>query len=380
VTDELTSAGLLQLAIALVEIPTAPDTPGGELLAARRVARFLEGTGLEVDIQPVGEGHANLVARLRGAGVAPPLVFSGHLDTVPVGPDAWSVAPLGGEVRGGRLYGRGAADMKGAIAAMAVVLRDLALTGTTPAGDIVLALTAGEEVDSCGAHALVASGLIEDAGMLVVGEMTGLDVGCAHKGLLWLSLETQGRRGHGSLIGRDANAISRLVDLVHRVERLDGLVGGEHELLGHGSVSVNQIDGGDAPNVVPATATAVLDIRTLPHHDHGAVLRALREHSDGASVSVLREGRPVATAPTAPLVEAAVAAVTEALGRPAVVRGLPYLTDASVFVAGRELPTIILGPGLESEAHAVDESVEVAALEHAAQIYRSITQRLMTDC
>jgi succinyl-diaminopimelate desuccinylase len=367
---------ILDLAVALVRTPTA-NPPGDELRAAEIVARLMADTTAVVRIQPVGDGRGNLVVRVRGAGGRPTLVFCGHLDTVPIGPDAWSVPPLGGEVRGGRLFGRGSADMKGAIAAMAVVVRDLARSSVAPQGDVVLALTAGEEVDSCGARQLVEAGLIDDAGMLVIGEMTGLDVGCAHKGLLWLNVETTGRRGHGSIVGADANAVAGLVRWLSQRDPLDRFVSGEHPVLGRGSVSVNQIVGGDAPNVVPAHARAVLDVRTLPDHDHEVVLSELRGENRSAAISVLREGRPVSTEPDHWLVTAAVDAATEVLNRPPAVRGLPYLTDASVLVEGQRLPTVVLGPGEEAQAHGVDESVAVDALVNAARIYRGIADRLL---
>lgn len=367
---------IVDLAIALIRTNTA-NPPGDELRAAELVAGFLAETKIVVRIQSVGDGRANLVARLRGAGNRPALVFCGHLDTVPIGPDAWSVLPLGGEVHGGRLFGRGSADMKGAIAAMAIALRDVARSGVAPQGDIVLALTAGEEVDSCGARRLVSTRLLDDAGMLVIGEMTGLDVGCAHKGLLWLDVETAGHRGHGSVVPNDANAIAGLVKWLSRREPLDQFVAGEHPVLGRATVSINQIVGGDAPNVVPAHARAVLDVRTLPDHDHERLLSDLRGEDHSAVISVLREGRPVVTDPQHALVTAAVDAVTEVLSRPPAVRGLPYLTDASVLVEGRRLPTVFLGPGEEAHAHAVDESVAVGALMDAARIYRRIADRLM---
>lgn len=366
----------VDLAAALVRCATAYP-PGDELCAAEVVARFLDVPGVEVELQPLDERRANLVARLRGSGQRPSLVFCGHLDTVPVGPGAWSSDALGGEVRDGRLWGRGSADMKGAIAAMAVALRELAASGQVPRGDVVLALTAGEETDSCGARLMAESGIVDDAGMMVVGEMTGLDVGCAHKGLLWVQVETTGQRGHGSVVGREGNAIAALMAWLHPLESLDALVSGEHLLLGRGSVSVNQIDGGDAPNVVPGAARAVLDVRTLPVHDHAGILRALGERGDAATLSVLREGTPVATDPGHPLVRACADAVREELGRPAVVKGLPYLTDASVFVEALDIPVVILGPGQEAQAHGVDESVAVAALEQATRIYRAIAQRLL---
>jgi succinyl-diaminopimelate desuccinylase len=367
----------VELASALVRVPTTP-ADANELAAAEVVAAALDVPGIDRTIQHLEAGRGNLVARLRGRGDAPTLVFCGHLDTVPVGAERWSVDPLGGAVRDGRVWGRGAADMKGAIAAMTIVMREMATRGQPLAGDLVLALTAGEETDSCGARAMAASGAIADAGMFVIGEMTGLTVGCAHKGLMWVAVDTAGRRGHGSVVDRDANALARLVDWLAPLEALDGLVEGQHPLLGRGSVSLNELHGGDAPNVAPGAASAVLDIRTLPSHDHAAILSTLRARDESAVVTVMREGSPIATDPDDELVQACAAAVSAELGEPAILRGLPYLTDASIFAdAIADAPIVILGPGEESAAHAVDESVPVVALEQATRIYHQIAERVL---
>jgi succinyl-diaminopimelate desuccinylase len=367
----------VELARALVRVPTAL-ADGNELAAAEVVAAALDVPWIERTVQRLDGGRGNLVARLRGRGDAPTLVLCGHLDTVPVGDEPWSVDPLGGAVRDGRLWGRGAADMKGAIAAMTAAMRELTTSERPLAGDLVLALTAGEETDSCGARAMVESGAIADAGMLIIGEMTGLTVGCGHKGLMWVAVDTTGRRGHGSVVGRDGNALARLVDWLAPVEALDRLVEGAHPLLGCGSVSLNELQGGDAPNVVPGAARAVLDIRTLPIHDHAAILSTLRARDENATVSVLREGSPIITDSDDALVQACAAAVNAELGEPATLRGLPYLTDASVFAdAMGDAAIVILGPGEESAAHGVDESVPVVGLEQATRIYHQIAERLL---
>jgi succinyl-diaminopimelate desuccinylase len=368
--------GALALARDLIAIDTT-NPPGGELRAAERIARQLRDGGIDTILQPLGDGRANLVARLVGAGERPALVFTGHLDTVPIGPQPWSRPPLDGGVDDGRLYGRGAVDMKGAVAAMCVALLRLRDAGEVPAGDVVLALTAGEEVDSCGAERLAQTGLLDGAGAMVVGEPTNFDVGIAHRGALWVRVAAYGTRAHGARPSRAANAIYRLFDRLDPLDELEALVGDrEDPLLGSGSMSLNMVGGGDAPNVVPDLATATLDFRTLPGHRHEELLESLRARREGVDVTVLRDAPPIAVAADDPLPRAALDAVTETLGRPARTRGLAYVTDASAFVSALGIPAIVVGPGTEQQAHTVDEYVEVEALGLAADIYERIARVL----
>jgi succinyl-diaminopimelate desuccinylase len=368
---------LLALAQHLVRTDTT-NPPGNELPAARCVAEFLQTARLEVVLQEFAENRGNLVARLRGSGERGGLLFSGHLDTVPVGDaDRWTVAPLGGLVRDERLFGRGALDMKGAVAAMAVVLRDLSREGT-PKGDIVLALTAGEETDSCGARMLCEAGLLHGIDLAVIGEPTRLDVGIAHRGALWVRVDVHGEAAHGSQPAAGVNAVRGLMDWLDPLESIEALIAEPvDEVLGSGSASLNMISGGTSVNVVPDRAHAVLDFRTVPGHDHGEILAALEHRRGDALMTVLRDSPPIRVAADAPLARAAIDAVGAVEAGPPAVRGLPYLTDGSVFAERLGVDAVVLGPGSETQAHTEDESLAVRDLEQTRAIYEAIAQRLM---
>jgi succinyl-diaminopimelate desuccinylase len=367
---------IVELARELIAIDTA-NPPGAELAAAEHLAGWLRSAGIDATVQPFGDGRGNVVARLRGTGERPGVVFSGHLDTVPVGPQEWRHPALGGVVEDGCLFGRGSLDMKGSVAAMAVAVRELHASGAEPAGDVVLAITAGEEIDSCGARLAAESGILGGAGMVVVGEPTNFDVGHAHRGALWVRAEASGHRGHGSQPNRSTNAICRLLEWLHPLDDFEELIGGVSDpLLGRGSVSLNIIEGGDAPNVAPDVATATLDFRTVPGQRHADILQALRSRGEHVAISVIRDAPPVFVEEDSPLVRAALDAVESVRGASRT-RGLPYLTDASAFVDVLGIPAVIVGPGPESRAHTVDEFIEVDALVQAADVFRRIAGTLL---
>jgi succinyl-diaminopimelate desuccinylase len=362
---------IVSLARRLIAIDGA--APGGELAAATLVAEVLSGAGIDVGLLPFDGDRANLVARVGGSSGHGALTLSGHLDTVPVGPQAsWSVPPHGGVVRDGRLYGRGALDMKGPVAAMVIALLRLSAAAEAPAGDIVLALTAGEEIDSRGARLLAEGGHLDGTAMIVVGESTGFDVGIAHRGALWLRVETQGALGHGSLSSRQDTALCRLVEWLHPFQELEDLLAAAHDdLLGHGRVTLTMLSGGDAPNVVPGQASAVLDLRTVPAQRHASLIEALHRRAEGVSITVLRDSPPVPVAPR-PLIDASVRAVTAVTGRRPRELGLPYLTDASVLVDVLGVPAVVVGPGAPEQAHSFDEHVPVVELVKAMHVFEHI--------
>jgi succinyl-diaminopimelate desuccinylase len=370
---------VVALASELIQIDTV-NPPGAELPAAERMAGYLEAAGLEVDLRPFGEGRANLVARLPGRGERPSLLFSGHLDTVPVANAAgWTVPPWGGTVQGGRLYGRGSLDMKAGVAAMAVALKRLRATGQVPAGDLVLALTAGEETDSIGARMLCEAGLLGDVGMAIIAEPTNLDVGIAHRGALWVRVDAEGSSAHGSQPAAGVNAVRELLSWLDPMTTLEALIAEPVDpVLGSGSVSLNIIGGGRSVNVVPDEAHAVLDFRTVPGQSHGRLLDALRQRGGPIELTVLRDSPPITADADHPLVRATVQAVDEVTGgRPT--RGLPYMTDGSIFVEALGITAVVVGPGTEADAHTDDESVEIRALGQAASIYESVAIRLMYE-
>lgn len=340
------------------------------------VSERLRASGIVSELHCFAPDRANLVARLSGRGERGALMLSGHLDTVPVNEPAWSVPAREGLIRDGLLYGRGALDMKGAVAAMVVAFERLCASAEVPAGDVVLALTAGEEVDSAGASALCASGLLAGVETTLIGEPTDLGVGIGHRGALWVRVEAGGSAAHGSQPDAGINAVRALLDWLHPISSIETLAEGSSSPHETGSVSINVIEGGQAPNVIPDKAYALLDFRTVAGDDTAALLGALRRRGEGVELTVLRDASPIAIDAEDPLAAAALAAVEECGLHPRV-RRMPYLTDGSVFATQLGVRAVIVGPGSETGAHIDDESVGVSDLAAAARIYESTVRRML---
>ena len=398
------AARAVELAEALIRIPS-PNPPSEERAVAEALAVWLRGVGIDAQVVGVGASGApqtNVFARLPGSGALPALVLSGHLDTVPAGEGAWRSDPYEPERRDGRLYGLGAADMKGAVAAMCLAAARLAASaGECPLrGDLLLAFTSGEETGSAGARALAQSGRLRGAGAIVIGEPTANRVGIAEKGGIWLDVELTGRTAHGSLPHLGANAAAGLAAALVALERA-ALPGGDvsaaegrlagallrpaHPLLGAPTLTVTRIAGGVATNVVPDRATAVLDVRTLPGQPGSAILDGVAGVVEGvarqrALRSVVRSrGERVALETPAdhPLVVACSAAVAAVSGRPAVRCALTGATDATELVPALGAPFVICGPGHMDQAHQPDEWVSLTALEESVAIYEHLARSLL---
>jgi succinyl-diaminopimelate desuccinylase len=278
------------LARQLIEIDTT-NPPGRELAAAVLISERLRKVGVSSELQCVAPGRANLVSRRRGRGTRAALMISGHLDTVPVHELAWTIPAQEGVIRDGRLYGRGAVDMKGAVAVV-VAYERLCASEDVPAGNIVLALTDGEETDSVDASALCASDLLAGVDATLIGEPTDLGVGIGHRGALWVRVAAEGVPAHGSQPDAGVNAVRALLDWLHPFSSIESLVDGTVAGDLTGTVSLNWIGGGTAPNVIPDNAYALLDFRTVPSHDHAKIIDALSRRGDGIELTILRDGSP----------------------------------------------------------------------------------------
>ena len=338
----------------------AQDPRAGE----QRVAEFLAATaaraGLDVEFQAVAPGRSNLLARLSPSGkVRRRILLAPHMDTV--GAADGQFTPV---TRNGRLFGRGACDTKGSVAAMLTALCELAQGSPRPAEtEIVFAGLVDEEHDQIGSRALAASGLGAD--LAIVGEPTRLQVVTAHKGALWLELETRGRSAHGSCpeLGRNAvHAMARVVDLLETGYAAQ-LRRRRHPLLGCATISVGAIRGGIQPNVIPDRCTILIDRRTLPGETETGVRRELNRALRRKNLAVayvhdkLLPCPPLETDPRLPLVARFLSSVGQ---RKAV--GVRYFSDAAVLGSGG-IPSVVFGPGDIAQAHTADEWISLAALE-----------------
>ena len=272
--------------------------------------------------------------------------------------------------------------MKGGTVAAAVALRELVETGPPLQGDVVLAATAGEETDSCGVERFMTDhAWLPDLAGIIIPEPTDFTIVNAHRGLLWLQITTQGKTAHGSTPQLGINAIETMQTVIQKLKSFT-LPGRPHPKLGQSSTSMNTITGGKALNVVPDQCTLGVDIRTLPDQDHQKILleiqRLLTElHTEDpqcrADVSVKRSVGALETDAHAPFVQT----LCDTVGGPDV-QAVGFTTDGPS-VARLGVPILIFGPGKGSVCHQPDESISLADVARAVDLYKRIMLRFLTE-
>jgi succinyl-diaminopimelate desuccinylase len=371
---------VVELAQRMVQWDTQ-NPPGNELPLVEYLAERIRGLGVEVQVMPITDQRGNLLGKVKGTGRHPPLVFSGHLDVVPPGSVPWTRDPFGAEVVNGRLYGRGSCDMKGGVAA--IIGAAAAVAQSEPlAGDLLIALTAGEEGEALGAEHFVATRVLCGAGGLVFAEPTNLDVLTAEKGALLVEVTACGKASHGAMPHLGVNAVVGVTDLIQDFMRWS-FPNPVHPLLGSPTVSVGTIQGGVKPTIVPDRCTVALDFRTLPGQSHSELLNALEgmckrvtERRPGLSwkLRVINDRMPVDSPSDSRLVMAAQEAATKVRGTWRPVGGIAYYTDGATLAPALGAPMIICGPGDPGLAHQTDEWVPVDQLLQAAEIYVSLAE------
>lgn len=368
----------LELARELIAIDTTSNG-GAEDGCARLLGGLLAEAGFQVRYFEFAAGRTGLVAEL-GRGDEPlavdgkparPICFTGHLDTVPFGAAPWSLPPLSATVRDGRLYGRGACDMKAGVAAvvMSAVANAALLRETAGA---MLVLTAGEETGCQGAADMVRRGLdMRRAGAIVVAEPTANQPLLGHKGALWLKLSTTGIGAHGSMPERGDNALLKGAYLATRLAQFR-FAAATHRQLGLPSLNVGTFRSGSSVNMVPDHAELGVDIRTTPGMLHDDVVAELSSHLQPAEYSLQRllDLPSVWTDPSHPWISAVLARLAQRSGAPAPLRGASYFTDSCVLgPASGNAPVLILGPGDPKMAHQTDEYCDIAQIDEALAIY-----------
>jgi acetylornithine deacetylase len=344
----------------------------GERAAARLLADVLRGWGFVVEVHEVLPGRPNVVARVgRRAEGTRTLMFNGHLDVV--GIEGMTHAPFDAEERDGRIHARGAADMKGGIAAMCAAAVRAADAGL--AGEVIVAAVIDEEFASAGTRDLVARGIRADAA--IVAEPTRLAVMPAHKGFAWIEVDVHGRAAHGSRWDVGVDAIRHAGLLLAELDRFDDeeLARRTHPLLGRASLHASRIEGGSGMSTYPDRCALAIERRTLPGETPEEVLAEVRD-----ACARLRERRPsfdaevrlaLAQAPSdvhedAPIVRALGAALGEE-EMPMRVEGMSAWTDCALLNAAG-VPAICFGPGDIALAHAAAESVPLEEVERAAAV------------
>ena len=370
------------LACALVRIDSRNPglTPGaaGEAECVALLRRVLDDWGFRTEVHEALPGRPNLLARVGAARAPRRLMFSGHLDVV--GVDGMTHSPFEGEVRDGRLYARGAADMKGGVAAMCAAAWRAAQEPLD--GEIVVALTADEEYESAGTRAMLERGVRADAA--IVGEPTRLEIMPAHRGFVWIEVELSGRAAHGSRWDVGVDAIRHAGLLLSELDRVDAeeLPRREHPLLGRASLHASTIAGGIGMSTYPDRCVVRLERRTLPGERGEDVIAEIeracaavraRRPSFVAEVRLLMTQGPSDVALDAPIVHALTDAL-RACDEPVRVAGMSAWTDAALLNAAG-IPAICFGPGDISLAHAAEEYIPLDEIDRAVSVLDVLARR-----
>ena len=362
---------------ALVRVPSVNPTgdPGttevGEGRCAAFVAEALTACGAAAELREVLPGRPNVMGRFPADRPGKPkLLLCPHLDTVSV--RGMTVEPFAAERRDGKIYGRGACDTKGTIAAMLWALWELRDDVARWQHEVWFAGLMGEEAGNEGAAALAAEH--PDADFALVGEPTGCDLVYKTKGVMWLRLTTRGRAAHNATPERGENAVYKMADLLRviRDEIAPEFAALADPVLGAPTMSVGTIQGGSKINIVPETCTVDVDVRTVPTQGKPGFVEELagrlRRACPDVEVEYLRGNGALDTAPEHPCVRALQAAGGRLVGA-------PWFCDGSLLQAGG-IPAVAAGPGDIAQAHTADEWLREDELRAGVEFYKRFLSRV----
>jgi succinyl-diaminopimelate desuccinylase len=401
ISSEVDASAERLIGMARSLVAAASPNPPGDVTQVAAAAFVLLSSIPNVTIErhETAPGIVNLVARIDSGKPGRRLIFNGHLDTFPVGEDMrWTVPPLGGTVKEGRIYGRGISDMKGGIAASLLASEILARNPAAWRGEIVITLAGDEEtMGNLGTRWLLDNVPHAHGDAMICGDVGSPSVvRFGEKGLFWIEVEALGNPAHGAHVHSGVNAIDRLraaLDALKQLERIpvalpDGIDAtieaakpiselisgaGEANTLRHITVNIGVIEGGVSPNLVPTRAIAKVDIRVPV----GATTKLLEDNLniwlgelDGVNWRIIQRAEALFTDPTHEIVQRVVKAATEVLGKAPALNMRVGASDARLYrLFG--IPSVVYGPtpfgmGGPDEHVLVDELVAIAKVHALA--------------
>ncbi|MBN1837311.1 MAG: M20 family metallopeptidase [Spirochaetales bacterium] len=342
--------------------------------------------GMDPAVEEVEPGRENIVATLDSGRPGPCLMLEGHTDVVSEGERSrWTMDPFGGEIKDGRLYGRGSCDMKAGVAVHLVTLKALLRSGVPYRGRVRLGLVCDEEGMMIGIKEFIRRGHADDVDAALVSEPEENQLCLSMKGALRAVVRVTGKMAHGAMPRTGINPNTRLARIILSFEEFEGQEiarCGEDEYLGFPSVTFTVVQspppGQPAQlNVMPGESQGFVDIRTTPCQSHpeirealAGILKRLAEEDPEFKAEIeFIEDRPVVTMEAEePIVQAAVSAYRDVTGREPVYNGVPGATDGTFLRAWKGVPSLVNGPGPRHMPHQADEYVELEELWEAAQI------------
>lgn len=366
----------------LKEILAIPSVNGAdnEGAVAEFIANYLKEKHIDAFVQQIDETHANIIAKLEGKS-SETVVWNGHLDTVPYGnTEEWNTDPSIPVERNGRIYARGASDMKSGLAAMVYLLGEIGESGEKPEQTILFLGTCDEEKSGLGAEKILEEIDLSSGSLLLIGEPTGCKLGVAQKGCIWAQLNISGKTSHGAYPEEGYNAVEYGMKIVCRIKKW--VTEYEHRVLGTATAQVTMIQGGIAPNMTPDFAEILLDIRTVPGISAEDVEKKIKkicweevEETNGEvkfEVRIKNARRAIEIAEEERWIKEFKAYLKQN-GAETEEIGINYFTDASILTKKEsEIPVLLFGPGEPRLAHKPNEFVELEKYEKYIEILGEI--------
>jgi len=380
---------LMRLTRELVRIPSVyrpEERDGNEKSVSRFVADYLEDAGFGMRVEEVAPGRSNVWSVWEGDRPGKTLLFEAHTDVVTEGsPEDWNYPPFGAERAGGRIYGRGACDTKGNLAAAVVAVRAVRDAGVPFPGTLVLCHPVDEEGMMTGIKAFINNGHAEEVDAAVICEPEENQLCIKQKGALRVEVIVRGRMAHGAMPLSGVNPVTRAARFVIAVEELEREEverHGEDPFLGYTSLTPTILMGpacGEPQiNVIPASAYVALDIRTVPAQSHEGLVERLRDilaklrsedPNFDATLEVIEERPPTETPQDEPLVGAMAKALAYLTGEEPRYNGVPGATDGTFLSAWAGIPIVTTGAGKREIPHHADEWVDEDELLAACKLY-----------
>ncbi len=381
--------GLVDMTRELVRIRSVfdPETEGAnEEKVARFLASRLEEWGFSVVMEEVSPGRPNVIATIAGNEPGKTILFEGHTDVVTEGdPDEWEVDPFGGELKEGRIYGRGACDTKGNLAAMIFAAKALKDSRVPFKGRVMLCIPVDEEGMMEGIKHFIRRGWADSVDAAVICEPQENRICISQKGALRAILETEGKMAHGAMPFSGVNpnwAMAEFICALREVAEKEVRIHGEDEYLGLPSITPTMVhspsSGRGQLNVIPRQSLVGLDIRTIPAQDHQALKEALLSlkeeiaRKDGKvkmSLEFIEERPCTKTEKNEQIVHAASTAYQVVTGKHPVYDGVPGATDGTFLYAWKGIPLVTTGAGKRDVPHQANEYVDIDELVEAARIF-----------
>lgn len=389
VLDQIDETQLIAWVQALTRIPSVwrPESGSGEAAAARWVAERCREMGLETHVEFVEAGRPNVIA-LHKMGEGPTLMFEGHTDVVTEGNHAlWTDPPFSATIRNGRIYGRGANDMKAGVVCALAATKAIVASGIRLNGTILLGLVCDEEGQMIGIKHFVDRGWADQVAAAIICEPEENHLCTSQKGVMWLHVLLHGEMAHGAMPLTGVNSaypMARLLTMVEALEAAQIATYGRHPHLGQPSITptilASPIRGQGEPqnNVMPGGMELILDCRLIPGQDPIALAAAVQQLIEQVVATddrlryhfeLLEIRHPTETDPHHPVVTTLAAAYQDLTGQAPIYGGVPGSTDGTILNARKGIPIVTCGPGDIHIPHHIDEWVSIDEIKLAVRMY-----------